>query len=140
MSAARFVHRLAALGIELRTENGRLRYRAEPGSLTDNLREDIARQRPAIMAALDAIAGTLANVQAEPEAAREAWRREIVAMLRWEETGNAPDANLMLDLVALRRIAPFGTCLDCGGATARDGRHWCTECERASIANTKEIA
>ena len=75
-----------------------------------------------------AVAATIANVRALPEHERAAWQREVVAMLRWAEAGGAPDPYLGHDLAALRRLAPVGVCLDCGGPCPADGSHWCARC------------
>jgi hypothetical protein len=81
-----------------------------------------------VAALADPIAVTVANASTLPPEERDGWRREIVAALRWAEAGHAPDGYLVHDVAALRRLVPFGTCLECGGAAPRDGRHWCAKC------------
>jgi hypothetical protein len=76
-------------------------------------------------------AATVRNADALPPDERDGWQREIVAALRWAEAGNEPDGYLTHDVAALRRLVPYGTCLDCGGPAPRDGRHWCAGCETA---------
>jgi hypothetical protein len=74
------------------------------------------------------LAATVANASALPPEERDGWQREIVAALRWTEAGHDPDGYLAHDVAALRRLVPYGVCLDCGGPAPRDGRHWCAAC------------
>lgn len=127
---------LARDGVTLYLDDaGELRARSRPGALTPEMRATIAAHRPALVAALAdeaIIAGTLANLAAESQETREAWRREVVVWQRWEEAGGTPDPNQRLDLAALRRLLPPGTCLDCGASMSDDGHRWCARCERAT--------
>ena len=79
------------------------------------------------------IAATVANVSALSPEERRGWHREVVAALRWRESGHEPDATLGHDVAALRRLVPPGECFDCGGPCPRDGRHWCHACEHQPV-------
>lgn len=130
MSAVDVLADLARAGVSLYlAEGGRLRARAKPGSLTAAARAAIDRHRADLVALLaDPLAITVANASALPPDERDGWQREIVAALRWAESGHDPDHFLAHDLVALRRLVLAGTCLDCGSPAPRDGGHWCDAC------------
>ena len=49
MSAIELVHSLEERGVELNAENGRLRYRAPKGVLTDEVREQLIQQRSEVL-------------------------------------------------------------------------------------------
>jgi len=135
MTGAEMLEHLASDGVTLYLADGELRARARPGAVTAEARADIDAHRAAIVDALvdeAIIAGTLANLAAEPAAVREAWRREVVAWQRWEEAGGAPDPNQRIDLAALRRLVAPGSCVHCGESVFCVGRHWCAQCERGA--------
>ncbi len=145
--AALLLAELRDAGALLSVEAGRLRIRAPRGVLTGTRLVAIEAQRDALLAALSApfvpelsrpdpipasadpvLGETVANALALTPAERAAWQAEIVAAVRYVAAGGPPDPHLAHDLAALRRIVPFGICLDCGRQCPTDGHHWCTEC------------
>ncbi len=145
--AALLLAELRDAGALLSAEAGRLRVRAPRGVLSETRLEAIAAHRDALLAVLappsalelnraDPVAAsadprldeTVGNVLALEPAERAAWQAEIVAAARYVEAGGLPDPHLAHDLAALRRIVPFGICLDCGRQCPTDRPHWCSEC------------
>lgn len=140
MTGAEMLEHLARDGVTLYLADGELRARARPGALTTTSRAEIDRHRATIVGALmdeAIIAGTLANLAAEPAAVREAWRREVIAWHRWEAAGGAPDPNQRLDMTALRRLVPPGTCLACDLPMPDEGRDWCACCDRSLVVKER---
>ena len=69
MSAQALLAALSARGIELRVEDGKLKYTAPPGALDDALRAEIAAARGAIIAHLTASIATDGSLTTLPEGA-----------------------------------------------------------------------
>ncbi len=146
--AALLLTELRDAGALLSVEAGRLRVCAPRGVLSATRLAAIEAQRDALLAALSppSVPGlsladpvpasadprldeTVANALALEPAERTVWQAEIVAAVRYVEAGADSDPHLDHDLAALRRIVPFGVCLDCGDPCPSDGRHWCTNCD-----------
>ncbi|NEP61016.1 MAG: AMP-binding protein, partial [Symploca sp. SIO2G7] len=58
MSISEFLTKLRSLGIEIWVENGKLKYRAVHGSLTAELREQLAERKPEIISFLQTVGET----------------------------------------------------------------------------------
>ena len=141
MDAALLLTELRGAGALLSVEAGRLRIRAPRGVLNRPRLEAIKAQRDELLAALSSpsvpelrrpdpvpasidhrLDETVANALALPPPERAEWQAEIVAAVRYVEAGGDPDPHLAHDVAALRRIVPFGVCLDCGHECPIDGR------------------
>lgn len=102
MTAAELVDHLAGLGVQLWCEDGQLRFRAPAGALTPALREQVAAQRPGVLAEVvrRQAAGAAAPAGEAPRiAGRASFTQERFWFFEQIEPGSAVNhLALMLDL------------------------------------------